>query len=160
MPQSSAIDRALYAVLKADVALALLCPDGVWWDVAKQNARRFVILSQFDTVDEPIFQGRGWEATTYLVKAVERSTDGQNAAAAADRIDDLLEGAHLPIDGFDCLSVVRTGGRVHINEVDDTDRAIRWQHRGALYLITAAPQVPIGLREFSSHAAADTGDAD
>ena len=71
-----------------------------------------------------MFQQRGWEAATYLVKRSKRSTTGTYAAAAADRIDDLLEGAMIPIDGFDCLSVTRDGGGSTLTKwTTSTDRS-------------------------------------
>jgi len=136
MSDGTAIDRALVEYLQGDTALAVLMPDGVWWDIARQGATAFVVVSIADSHDEDELQDRAYEQVTYQVQAVERSTKGDRAASAAARIDLLLAGQSFPVDGFVLLKVARDG-RIRMVEVDDVDRAVRWQHRGGRYTVQA-----------------------
>ena len=69
----------------ADATLMALMPDGVYWDVARQGATRFVIVSQVFHLDVPMHGQTAYEQVTYLVKAVELATSGANIQAAACR---------------------------------------------------------------------------
>jgi len=133
---SSDIDSALVAKLSGDVQLTTLMPDGVFFDQAPQGATKFVLLSIVDEADFPIFQKRGFEDHTYLVKAVELSSSGANVKTAAARIDALLEGGTLTVTGYNVIVMQRVA-RVRATEVDDVDPSIRWQHRGGRYEIVA-----------------------
>lgn len=133
---SSDIDAALVAKLLADAPLMALAVDGVAFDIAPQGATKFVIVSLLASTDTPMFRGRAYETGTYLVKFVEKGTSGLNAKSAAARIDAVLDGASLTIPGYTLMNIQRIE-RVRITEVDDVDNAIRWQHRGGLYEITA-----------------------
>ena len=136
MADSSDIDSALVAKLSGDVQLTTLMPDGVFFDQAPQGATKFVLLSIVDEADFPIFQKRGFEDHTYLVKAVELSSSGANVKTAAARIDALLEGGTLTVTGYNVIVMQRVA-RVRATEVDDVDPSIRWQHRGGRYEIVA-----------------------
>lgn len=132
MADSSDIDSALVAKLLADTTLMGYMPDGVFFDIANEGAKRFVIVSLVDEEDTPIFGRRGMETTTYLVKAVALSTTGGNVKAAAARIDTLLDGGTLTVAGYALMNMQREA-RIRITEVNDQDASIRWNHRGGRY---------------------------
>ncbi len=136
MPDSSTIDAALCALLLNDGTLAGLMPDGVYFDEAKPTAQKFIIVSLVDENDEPIFGGRAFENGLYLVKAVALASSGADVRTAAARIDTLLEQGTLSASGYTITGLQRES-RVRYTEVDDDDPAIRWQHRGGRYRITA-----------------------
>ena len=140
MADSGATDAAVVAALAADQTLAALMPDGVWLEEAPPGLSRYVIVSPVASVDTHQFGGRAFEDVTYLVKAVERSTSGGGARAAAARIDAVLEGGLLQLDGspatgYGFVSMVREGQVGPVVEVDPVDPGIRWQHRGGFYRV-------------------------
>jgi hypothetical protein len=134
---SAAVDAALVARLLGDAGLMALMPDGVYFDVARPGARRFVIVSIPEHHDVDVFGGRAVEEITYLVKAVAINTSGGDTRAAALRIDALLADTTWPIEGYGLMSSARVQ-RVRYPEPDDEDPDIRWQHAGARYLISVA----------------------
>lgn len=137
---SNAIDAAIVTLLANDAQLtgaAGYMPDGVFFDIAAKGKTRFVIVSLLTAPDTRMFQGRAFEEPLYLVKAVELSTSGTNAKAAAARIDTLLDGAVLTATGYGSV-MVRREERVRFTEVDQ-DSDARWQHRGGRYQVTASP---------------------
>lgn len=136
MPDSSAIDAGVIALLSADAALMALATDGVHFDEAPANATRFVIVSLADEVDEPQFGGRAYEDALYLVKAVLKDAVAADIKAAAARIDAVLENSMAVVAaGYTCMVAVREA-RVRYVEVDDLDQSIRWHHRGGHYRVT------------------------
>ena len=137
LPNSSAIDNAVVAVLLADATLAGLLPDGVYFDVAKPKAKRFVIVSIVETLDEPVLGSRGYEDVLYLVKAVGLVSTGVDVKAAAQRIDELLEDQPLTIPGYVHMLTCREA-RIRYPETDEVDDTIRWQHRGGHYRVQAS----------------------
>ncbi len=136
-PDSSLIDDALVAKLLNDSKLKAMLPDGVWWDVAGNTAKKFVIVSMVEHNDVPVFGGRAWEETLYLVKAVTLFSEGVNIGAAAKRIDAILEDGSLSIEGFGLMAMFRER-RVRFTERDDTNASVRWLHRGGHYRVQAA----------------------
>lgn len=134
MPNSGLIDRALIAVLSADSTLQGLLPDGVFVDVAKPGATKFVLVSLAESHDEPEFQGRAWEEGLYLIKAVMLDTSPTAAMTAAARIDAILEDQALTVSGYNWMTTYREF-RVDTTETDDLDMSIRWQHRGGYYRV-------------------------
>jgi hypothetical protein len=134
---SSEIDNALITVLLADATLTGLMPDGVYFDVAKPKAQRFVIVSLVTADDEPVLGGRGYEDVLYLVKAVGLVSTGADVKAAAQRIDALLEDQPLTIPGYVHMVTCREA-RIRYTEVDEVDDTIRWQHRGGHYRVQAS----------------------
>lgn len=127
---SAGIDDAIVAKLLADVPLMTLATGGVAWDIAPQNATKFVIVSLVGSSDIGMFGGRASETSIYLVKFVEQATSALNAKAAAARIEAALEWATLAVPGYSPITVRRTE-RIRYTEVDDTNA--RWQHWGALF---------------------------
>jgi hypothetical protein len=143
MPDSSAIDDGLLALLSGDATLMALTPDGVFWDEAPPHAKLFVIVSLVDEADVRMFGGRAYEDALYLVKAVMLKTAMGSATGsppttliqqAADRIDTVLEGASLLVAGYTPMTLEREA-RLRMTEVDDLDDRIRWFHRGGHYRV-------------------------
>lgn len=138
MPDSSAVDAALKAKLAGDAALMALTPDGVYFDLAPEGSKQFVLLAHLAHVDEPVFGGTAWEQFTYLVKAVTPGPSADTAKAAAARIHEVLEGALLMPEGYVDMYCGRVE-RVREQERDDINE-VRWNHRGGHYevWVTAA----------------------
>ena len=142
---ASAIDEALVDLLASDATLRGLLPDGVFFDVAPPQARKFCVVSIVTQVGVPVFGGCAIEDTTYLVKAV-CAVDGGGSSAirqAAARIDDLLDDGTLAVPaayGFMACFRDDTDGRVRALEIDDLDKSIRWYHRGARYRVQVSRQ--------------------
>ena len=138
---SGDIDAAVLAALQADATLAGYMPDGVWFDVAPTGAKRFVLVSLFDTVDVDVFGGRAIEEALYAVRAVALSSTSPNMKAAAARIDAVLADTTFPVTGFSLMASYRDEpGRIRITEVDKVDASIMWFHRGAHYRVEVARQ--------------------
>jgi hypothetical protein len=111
MSDSAQIDVALLARLNADSALLAVAKDGVFVDMAPEDATRFVIVSLLDEFDEGMFGGRAFEDALYLVKAVFRQINseavGAALATAANRIDALLEDQPLTASGYTWMTTHR-----------------------------------------------------
>lgn len=137
---SALIDAALVTILMGDATLMAMVPDGIFFDEAAQGAQRFIIVSLLEEHDEGVFGGRAFEDALYLVKAVALGSSGANVAAAAARIDVLLEdqkigtGSPPSVSGYTWMDTFREA-RVRLTEVDEIDPSIRWQHRGGHYRI-------------------------
>jgi len=138
---ASAIEAALVSKLAGDPALAGLMPDGVYWDLAKQGATRFVIVSlSTSRVLTEISDGETLRSFVYVVKAIANVSGGSLLADADRRIHALLHHGTLDVSAAGCsLMVMRYVDRVRITEPDAADVAARWQHRGARYEITVTP---------------------
>lgn len=138
MADSSNVDAAIVAALKADTALAALMTDGVFVDVGPGGAERLVIVSLLAHEDVYVFEGGAWEQCTYLVKAVARATSGVDLKAAAARIQAVLQDVPLTITGYSHM-LTRRAERIRYTEVADDDRDMRWQHRGGQYEVWVSP---------------------
>jgi hypothetical protein len=137
-PESSAILNALVAKLGADSALLALVPNGVYEDLGPPAATRFVVVSHIITTDVPVFaQGRVLEDGLYLVEARILASTGGDVAAAAARIDELLEDGTLTVTGYHVAALYREEF-VRGTEVDEIDHAILWKRRGGRYRVTAS----------------------
>lgn len=135
MPNSSAIDAALFSRLVGDATLSTILTDGWYFDAAKQGAQKFGIVSLIDGSEESVFvDGRAIETRLYLVKAVILSTSRTTAVAAADRIDAILQDHPLTVAGYNSMSLFRETP-IEITEVDSVDPSIRWQHYGGHYTV-------------------------
>jgi hypothetical protein len=134
MPDSTVIDQAVVSKLSGDATLMALTPNGVFVDEGPPGMTRFVVVSLVVAFDEQRFGGRAFEDATYLVKAVMLSTAGGNIAAAAARIDALLDVASLTATGYSPMVCQRVE-RIRMTEVDEADSAIRWFHRGGRYQV-------------------------
>jgi hypothetical protein len=137
-PDTSDIDAALVAKLGSDLTLLSLMPNGVHIDYAPQGSTRYVIVSLVGAEDTETFEGRAIEDKVYLVKAVGHTREGlplPDMKGAAARIDALLERGTLTVAGYELMTIVREQPIRPPIEVDATDPAIRWQHRGGLYRV-------------------------
>jgi hypothetical protein len=138
MPDSSAVDAALVAKLAGDAPLMALTPDGVYFDLAPEGSKHFVLVGHVAHVDEPMLGGQtAWEVFTYVVKAVTPGPSAETAKAAAARIHEVLENALLMPDGYVDMHCARVE-RVREQERDDLNE-VRWNHRGGHYEIWVTP---------------------
>lgn len=138
---SSLVDDAIIAKLLNDSQLRSLCPDGVWSDQAGEGKERFIIVSLVEANDVPVFEGRAFEDSLYLIKAVIKNGKG-DIKGACSRIDEILSGADgrgaiIPVPNFGELSIAREA-RVRYTEVDEEEPTLRWLHRGGRYRVHAA----------------------
>ena len=142
LPDSGEIDNALLDVLNADAELRALAPDGVYFGAAQQGKEQFVLVSLVEHLTLAQMAAptarRAAEAVQYIVKAVLLNGADGDARKAGARIDALLEDQTIPIDGYTCLSIVRTD-RIRDSEPDAVEPSTVWKHRGGYYRITAAP---------------------
>lgn len=139
MADPSAVDVAVIGRLLADPVLTGLMPHGIFWDVANQGAKRFVIVSLVPAGDVvPMFGGTAYERTLYLVKAVEDASLGANVGPAAARIDALLHDQTFAVTGYGLMNCQRTD-RLRVTEVDPANADARWQHRGGYYEVVTTP---------------------
>lgn len=139
MADSSALDAALTALLLNDATLMALVPDGVYFDqAAGTGAQRYVQVSITSAIDTTMFGGRAFEAPTYLVLACMLSSAGGNIAAAAARIDELLDGTDLAATGYAPAPLQRMR-RVRQSDPDGLDPSLRWHTRGGEYGALVAP---------------------
>ncbi len=136
MPDSEAIDSGLDAYLRADATLKELAPGGVWMDAAPQGETRvFVVWSIQDSDDSRTHDRGGFETVRYVIKAVGLESTAANVVAVSKRLRSVLEGATFPVAGYTIRRVERDQ-RIAYVELDG-DR--RWQHRGAVWDVWAAP---------------------
>src|SRR5262245_20197783 len=145
-PNSSDIERALIAKLAGDAALVALLPDGIFYGLAKPNAKRFAIVSLVDPVDRPMFGGR-LEDNLYLVKSVGLANlvtgvgwTWSQANQAGYRIEELLDDQPLTVAGYEFIASYRDPdlSRIREPEADETDKSLQWLHAGAYFRVTVA----------------------
>jgi len=134
MPDPSVITNALIAKLGADATLLALVPNGVYYAEAPPGSTRFVIVTLVDGDDVQQFGGRSYEDALYAVEARMLSTAGGNIAAAAARIEVLLEGQSLTAAGYTWMDMHRESP-IRTTETDDADPSIRWYRRGGQYRV-------------------------
>jgi hypothetical protein len=136
MPDGSAIDAALVGKLAGDATLAALMQSGafVFMDEAPSGSTKFVIVSLVTEEDVRSFGARSFEDALYLVEARMLSTAGGNIAAAAARIDVLLDHSTLSVAGYSLMALFREE-RTRMTEVDEVDSSIRWYRRGGQYRV-------------------------
>lgn len=138
MADTSDVDAALVAKLLADPTLAGLLPDGVYFDLAKPSAERFILVRHQAHQDIPAFgQGSVYERIEYEVTAWVTSTSGADVKTAAARIHTLLEDGALAPTGYRLMTMHRIGRERTTDYDPDADR--RWQFRGGVYLVEVQP---------------------
>lgn len=140
VPDSGAIGNALVAKLGADSALLALCPNGVYWaDDAPEGLTRFVTVSLVVSFDDALFGGRAFEEHTFEIEAKMLSGIGTvaNLAAAAARIDVVLEDSPLIVSGFTWMETRRRGTE-RVVERDGVDPKLLWRRRGGQYVVQMA----------------------
>jgi len=142
LPDSGEIDNAVIDALNADAELRALAPDGVYFGAAPPGRESFVIVSLVEGLSlaqmGATTERRAAEQVQYIVKVVLLNGEDADARKAGARIDAVLEDQTIPIDGYTCLSIVRTD-RIRDSEPDAAEPSIVWKHRGGYYRITAAP---------------------
>jgi hypothetical protein len=135
-----AVDSAVIALLGNDPTLKGLCPDGVFFSMAPQAARRFVVISVTDHENIPMFEGGiAFGRFEYLIKAVIFSTSSSDARKAGTQIDALLmngEAALAPV-GFKVARCQCANYRRYSEPDVNPDQ--RWQHDGGEYAIDVMP---------------------
>lgn len=134
-PDSGAVDDAILAILNADAPLRALLPDGVYFDVAPPGSTGYAIIAIVAHADVAVFGRRAGEEYRLLV--LSTTLDRSASRPAAERIDGLLEDAAIAIDGF-TLDAIHRDDRVRDREVDVTDPALVWHHRGGEYRVVVA----------------------
>lgn len=140
-PDSSDLDAAVVNVLRADATLKAMMPDGVWFDSAPPNLRRFVLVDLFGSFDRSSFGGRReFESPLYAVRAVGLSSTNPDMDGAAQRIDQLIGDAVLTVAGYGDVRIWRDEeqDRIRHDDVNAQDATIRFNNRGAHYRIHAA----------------------
>jgi hypothetical protein len=143
LPDSSAILNGVIAKLGADAELLALVPDNVHEDLGPPAAKRFVVVSQILATDTPMFsQGRVIEDALLLVEARVLKGVGSpaTAAAAAARIDALLDDGTLTVPGYRVTDMHREEF-VRGTEVDEVDPTIVWKRRGGRYRVTVYREI-------------------
>jgi hypothetical protein len=133
---------AVMAALAADAALLALMPGGVFFGMSQGPATQFVVVTLETHEDSYQFGGPAFERFVLRVAAVEQAAADLNGDAAQARIYELLQDVLLTIAGYD-HTLTRRVGFVREIQLDDVDRANRWQHRGGRYevIVTPAPEV-------------------
>lgn len=135
----AAVDAALLAALAADLTLATLLPDGVFFDVAPEGTRFVIVQHQTHEDTEGFGTTALYERLLYRVTARVLEASGLDANTAAFRIHELLHGTTLaPIAGYTHMSTLRVE-RVKFTEVDAIDNDIRWQIAGGDYEVFVSP---------------------
>jgi hypothetical protein len=132
-----ALDAAIAAALRADVALMAACPGGVFYGLAPSGVEAFVVFQRIAAADDlAMFAGAAGEEYHYLVKAVVPGTQTNAAGVAARRIDAVLDGnAALAPDGYALQAPIAREEAVRYPETDDLNPD-RWvQHIGGQYVV-------------------------
>jgi hypothetical protein len=137
MSDTGDIDAAILGVLANDPELQAGF-EGVWFNVAPLNVRRFILVEQIDHDDAYAFGGPVFETLLYLIKAVVQDDSPAAAKPGAERIHVLLQDQEkaIPVPGYR-LRLLQRVERVRLAEVD-TETGLRWQHRGGHYQVIAA----------------------
>jgi hypothetical protein len=143
LPGTHLITVGIYNRLAGDATLIGLLPDGVWLEVALPSSTgvprtKFAIVSHVPiSRDVATFGKRGYEEHLYLVKAVTRDLSPKTANSAADRINELLEDTAIAVEGYGWMTTHRTDW-VEMQELDDADPKLAWQHRGGHFRVQYA----------------------
>jgi hypothetical protein len=135
-----AVHSAVIGLLGNDATLKGLCPDGVFFSMAPQAARKFVVVSMFDHETTPMFEGGiGFERFEYLIKAVHFSTSRSDVRDAAARIDALMATGETTLApaGYKVIRSWCENARVYAEPDVNPDQ--RWQHDGGEYAIDVIP---------------------
>ena len=135
---TSAIANAIIAHLGADALLLSLMPNGVYYDIAPPGSTRFVTVTLVDAADVATFEGRAIEDAHYLIQAIALSATQPNVAAAALRIEELLEDVPLTVAGYGWLTTYRTRP-VRESAPDQLDHSQLWHHRGGYFRVQMTP---------------------
>lgn len=138
-----AIHRGFEAFLRADSALMALAPGGLWMKAPQAVTGVRLIWRVQSTTFEPTHDDGGVDRVVYSLMAVDQSPTASAAAAAAARTVALLRPqngvqASFPVDGYTVISCDLHQDNPNVCETE-LDGDLRWQFRGYLWDITAAP---------------------
>jgi hypothetical protein len=127
-----AVDNALYELLNADAELKTLAPGGVFRGTGDEDAATPFVSYQQQAGDRRYTFGSGWRDLTYQIKAVDQNDDSEPAARVQARLEALLQGAVLTLDGYRTLIVSQ------VSDIEYEEPGERpWQHVGGLWEIKA-----------------------
>jgi hypothetical protein len=101
--------------------------------------KRFVIVHLATEQDVTAFGARAYEDGVYLIEALilfdpKSAQVGSDIAAAAARIDVLLDGQTLVVAGYTWMTMQREE-RTRLVSLDEVDPSLRWLRRGGLYRV-------------------------
>lgn len=139
MINAGEVEKALIGKLSADAELIGYLSDGIYYDLARQGATRFGIVSL--STSRGLYElndGETFRAFTYVVKAVVLGNGNDPVAKADARIQALIDRQPLalPPESGASLMVARWVDRVRYTETANNEF---WQHRGGRYEITVTP---------------------
>lgn len=99
------VREALYSLLSGDAELSDLAPGGIWHRRADQEAAMpyVVFHRQASAATMRTYQGPAARGQVWMVKGVCRGGDAQEAEEIDARVEAILEGAELTIDGEQLL---------------------------------------------------------
>jgi hypothetical protein len=138
---SADVDGSVVTRLLNDAQLMSLCPDGVFFGLARQGAQAFVVLDLVTHSDVYEFQDVATEIFTYQINAVALNTSGADVVGAAVRIDQLLQDQTWSIANYYMTDVCKRLEYVRLAILDPDNTSVRWQQRGGRYVVKAAPIV-------------------
>lgn len=140
MANTGDVQKRIVEILAGDPDLQGLAPDGVYIDVADENAQRYIVITLIAHVDDPLFDGDRDEHFRFQIRAVglaSSSTTGLDAAAA--RIYALLDRlADLAIPNYSTIRCQRAE-YVDDRRPDAANASIWWLHRGGAYVVDVQP---------------------
>lgn len=133
---SLAIDASLLGLLGSDATLLSLMPNGVHFDNAPAGSTRFVVVRLQSDLDTRKFEGRAFEDVIYSVIAIAKDKSWAAVRQAAFRIDQLLDGQSLTVEGFGPMTFSRTERHRYSNPDPADD--VSWKHAGGVYACLAS----------------------
>lgn len=138
MIETVAVDQWLYETLTADVTLSVLCPGGVWADLAPPDSTLpAVVFSDLGGVDTVGVDGvRILTSGMWLVRVIAEATSWQGTLRqAADRIDAVLHNVSGHAGGV----TVGKCSRESPYKLVDTAHGRQYRHLGGTYRIVLYP---------------------
>ena len=127
-----AVDNALYALLDGDAELKRLAPGGVYRGTGDQDAPTPFVTYNQQSGDRRYTLGSGWRELTYQIKAVDQNDDSEPAQRVQERLEALLQGRLLVLDGHRTLLCSQ------VSDIEYEEPGERpWQHVGGLWEIKA-----------------------
>lgn len=140
----SALRDAIIAALKDDAEIAELATGGIWPGLPPKGAASYpfiTVTAQRAPKPERVFRGNStpadgiaFEAATYLVKVVDKSTSPKRASDLNALIRTALDGQTITVTGYTLISLLWAGD-VSYSELEDSTH---YQHEGGLYEIWAS----------------------
>ncbi len=132
--ETTRVDKWLYQTLSGDSILQSHVGDRIYNGLAPSSPTYPLILFNHQAGRDVIVVGaqRAMVATTYLLKAVDRSASNSSLEPIVDRFDRLLHGnSGVPATGFRVLACYREETVEYVEE----EGGIPFRHLGGLYRI-------------------------